>query len=129
MTDGPVVGVGAVIVEEGNILLIRRGRPPGEGLWAVPGGKVRPGEGLRQAAAREVAEETGYSVEIGEVAWVGEMIGEGHHVVLIDFFAAIVDGELAASGDALEAGWVPLGEAERLPLTATMRDLVQTLRL
>lgn len=128
MTDGLVVGVGAVIVEEGQILLIRRGRSPGKGLWAVPGGKVRRGETLRQAASREVVEETGLKVEIGDVAWAGELITDTHHIVLIDFFATVQDGELRASGDALEVSWVGLDEASDLPLTSTMYDLVQRLR-
>lgn len=127
-TDSPVVGVGAVIVEDGQILLVRRGSPPGKGLWAVPGGKVERGETLRQALAREVEEETGLLAEIGEVAWVGEHLSEDHHLVLIDFQAQVRGGELRASDDATEAAWVSLDSAADLPLTPTMYQLIEKLR-
>ncbi len=122
--DRPIVGVGAVVVDEGRILLVKRGREPGKGLWAVPGGKVDHGESLRAAVEREVAEETGLTVEAGDVIWVGESITEHGHLVLIDFEARLVGGRLAASDDADEAAWVDLDEATDLPLTPTMYDLI-----
>lgn len=124
----PVVGVGVVVIDDGNILLIRRGRDPGRGLWAVPGGKVQRGERLREAARREAMEETGLTVEVGEVVWVGEHIDVGHHLVLIDFLATLVGGELRAADDADEARWVPIEEAENYELTPTMYQLIDTLR-
>ncbi|MFP3881102.1 MAG: NUDIX hydrolase [Actinomycetota bacterium] len=124
----PVVGVGVAVVEEGEILLVQRGRDPGRGLWAVPGGKVRPGEPMKDAARREVLEETGLEVEIGEAVWVGEYIGAEHHIVLIDFAGTVVGGELKAADDAQDARWVTLDEASEYPLTSTMYDLVDTLR-
>lgn len=124
----PLVGVGVVIISDGSILLIQRGHEPGKGLWAVPGGKVTHGESLRAAARREALEETGLDVEVGEALWVGEQIDDSHHIVLIDFAATVLGGELAAADDADDARWVPLAEAEDYPLTATMYDLVDTLR-
>lgn len=124
----PVVGVGVVVIDDGNILLIRRGRDPGRGLWAVPGGKVQRGERLREAARREAMEETGLTVEVGEVVWVGEHIDVDHHLVLIDFLATLVGGELRAADDADEARWVPIEEAENYELTPTMYELIDTLR-
>ncbi len=126
--DRPLVGVGVVIVDEGNILLIKRGHEPGKGLWAVPGGKVAPGESLRVAARREAREETGLDVLIEEPIWVGEHIDGEHHIVLIDFLATVQGGELAAADDADDARWVPLEEAKEYPLTKTMYDLIDTLR-
>lgn len=125
--DRPLVGVGVVIVEDGNILLVRRGRDPGRGLWAVPGGKVERGEQMRVAARREVAEETGLDVEIGEVVWVGEVIEPGYHIVLIDYAGEVVGGELSIGDDADEVRWVSLENAPDLALTPTMYDLLDTL--
>ena len=124
----PVVGVGVVVLDDDRLLLVKRGRDPGRGLWAVPGGKVEAGERLVDAARREAREETGLDVEVGDVVWVGEHIGDGHHLVLIDFAATVVGGELAASDDADEVRWVTLDDAEKMPLTPTMYDLVDTLR-
>lgn len=126
--ESPLVGVGVVILEEDRILLVRRGRDPGRGLWAVPGGKVELGEEMKSAARREVAEETGLDVRIGEVLWVGEVIEPEHHIVLIDFAGEVVGGDLERGDDADEVKWVPLDEAADMPLTKTMYDLLDTLR-
>jgi mutator protein MutT len=123
-----VVGVGVILIEEGRILLVRRGREPGKGLWAVPGGKVEWGEPMRQAAAREVVEETGLEVEVGEVMWVGEVIEDAYHIVLVDFAGRVVGGQMVASDDADEVRWVDLDVVDDLPLTPTMRDLIDSLR-
>ncbi|MFO7299152.1 MAG: NUDIX hydrolase [Actinomycetes bacterium] len=123
----PVVGVGAVIIRDGDLLLIERGKDPGRGLWAVPGGKVRWGETLSDAVVREVAEETGLVVEVGDLVWHGEVITDEVHLVLLDFEATVVGGELRAGDDAARAEWVPLAEARNRPLTGTMHDLLDTL--
>ncbi len=124
-TDRPVVGVGALVRSGERYLLVQRGKEPRKGLWAVPGGKVEPGETLKDAAAREVREETGLEVDVGDVAWVGDAIGDGYHFVLIDFHATVVGGELAASDDAADARWVTRNEALELPLTDSMHELFE----
>ena len=126
--DTPIVGVGVVVVEDGAILLVQRGSDPGRGLWAVPGGKVRRGEPMKEAARREVREETGLDVEIGDVVWTGEHIDDDFHIVLLDFAGSVRGGELRAGDDAEDVRWIPLRDVADYPLTPTMYDLVDTLR-
>ena len=125
--DRPLVGVGVAVVDEGRILLVRRGNEPGLGLWAVPGGKVDRGERLVDAAAREVEEETGLTVEIGDLVWAGEHISDHGHIVLIDFLGKVIGGVLVAGDDADQAEWVPLEKVREYPLTDTMYDLIEVL--
>jgi 8-oxo-dGTP diphosphatase len=130
-TVGPIPGVGAVIVDRDALLLVQRGRGPGRGLWAVPGGKVRFGETQRQAVIREVREETGLEIEPGEVVWVGDSLGPGEppawHFTLVDFAARVVGGDATAGDDATAVEWVPLDEVLDRPVTPTMVDLVELL--
>jgi 8-oxo-dGTP diphosphatase len=127
--DPPLVGVGVVLVEDGRILLVQRGREPAKGMWAVPGGKVTKGEKLREAAAREVLEETGLAVEVGDVIWAGEHISAHGHIVLIDFLGSVVGGDLTPGDDADRAEWVSLDGTDAYPLTPTMEELVDILRV
>ena len=119
------------VIRDGALLMVRRGRGPNVGLWAIPGGKVDYGESLREAAIREVREETGIDVELGEVVWVGDAMGPGDppawHYTLVDFLARMIGGTLAAADDAEELAWVPLERVLEYPVTPTMPDLVSTL--
>ena len=119
------------VIQDGALLMVRRGRGANAGLWAIPGGKVDYGESLQEAAVREVREETGIDVELGEVVWVGEAMGPGDppawHFTLVDFRGRMIGGNLEAADDAREAAWIPLEEVLDLPVTPTMPDLVLTL--
>ena len=107
----PVPAVGALVVHDGAVLLVRRGRAPSRGVWAVPGGRVELGETLAEAAEREVHEETGVRVRAGEPVWSFDSVvrdAEGRitfHYVIVDLLADYVAGEPRARDDALEARW------------------------
>jgi len=128
--DRPIVGVGAVIVENGRVLLARRGKPPLEGQWSLPGGVVELGETLRAAAEREALEETGLVVEAGEVLEVLDRIIPGqngvpqYHYVLIDFLCHRRGGELQAGGDASEAAWAAESELSKYRLEQIAVDVI-----
>jgi 8-oxo-dGTP diphosphatase len=117
--DKPLVGVGAVIVQDNHVLLIRRGQAPLLGEWSLPGGVLECGETLREATIREAREETGFIVETGELLGVYERVirsNDGrvrYHYVLIDFLCRLVGGELAAGTDAADVRWFT---REELPL-------------
>jgi 8-oxo-dGTP diphosphatase len=107
----PEVCVGAIAVDEGRLLLVRRGRGPAAGAWSVPGGRLETGETLAEAVLRELAEETGLEGVCDElVGWV-ERMGPDHHYVILDFAVTVLEPrEPQAGDDAAEAEWVPLDE-------------------
>lgn len=113
------IGVGAIAIEDGKILLIKRGRPPYAGKWSVPGGKLLFGESIAEAIVREMREETGLDVEVGPYAGILESInaeGEWHYVI-VDHLVRIVGGELGPNDDAADARWFPVDEVATLDVT------------
>jgi 8-oxo-dGTP diphosphatase len=114
--ERPIVGVGAVIVQDGRVLLVRRATEPLKGEWSVPGGMLELGEKLRDGAAREALEETGLRVEVGEVLDVLDSIFPDaggrtqYHYVLIDFLCRPIAGNAAAGSDVSDVKWVSLAE-------------------
>ena len=128
----PEVGVGAVVLEDNKILLVRRKYPPGAGKWSVPGGHLRLGESVYEAAARELKEETGVDADPVGIINVDEMVeydSDGRvrcHYLLVDVLMKPKTPlhEARASSDALEVAVVPLEDAPRMSLTRTSRSLI-----
>lgn len=111
----PLVGVGAVIVNEGRVLLVRRGTEPLRGKWSIPGGLIEIGESLRDAVVRETREETGLEVEPLELIELLDRIHrEGdrvrYHYVIADYLCHVTGGALKAASDADEVRWVERAE-------------------
>lgn len=132
MTARPLIGVGAVVFNDaGDILLIKRGKPPQYGRWMVPGGRLEWGETLQEAAIREVREETGIDIEIETFVEIIEAItpGEsGFHYVIMDYAAHAVSGALAAGSDALDAVWVPVAALHEFDLTEDLASVIDKAR-
>jgi ADP-ribose pyrophosphatase YjhB (NUDIX family) len=121
----PQIAVGAIVVEDGRLLMVRRAHDPGAGLWSLPGGRVEHGEYLVDALRREVAEETGLDVDVRELVGILEVLGEPHYVIL-DYFAAVTgDREPAPADDVSDARWVPLGEVGGLPCTPRFHETLR----
>jgi ADP-ribose pyrophosphatase len=123
------VGVSAVIVQDGKLVLVKRGVEPGKGKWSLPGGAVELGEGVRDAAVREAKEECGLDIElVGDTPMdaIDNMIeGERgrlqYHYIVLQFLARPRGGTLRSGNDAAEVRWVPLEEVDTYNLTNTFR--------
>jgi ADP-ribose pyrophosphatase YjhB (NUDIX family) len=113
--EAPLVGVGAVVVDEGRVLLVRRGSEPLKGHWSLPGGMLELGEPLTAGVIREVEEETGLVVEAVELIELLDRIHRDgdrvrYHYVIADYLCRVVGGELKAASDADAVRWVARGE-------------------
>lgn len=128
--EHPRVGVGAVVIREGRVLLVRRGAAPASGLWAIPGGGLRLGETLQKGAEREILEETGIVIRAGEPIFTCDSIirdEEGRlrfHYVIVDMAADYINGDAKAADDALEARWISPEELQDLAVTKTTLKLL-----
>ena len=128
--DSPLVGVGAVVIEEGRVLLVKRGHPPLVGEWSIPGGVLEVGETLREAAIREAQEETCLTVQTAELLGVYDRILRDpeqrvqYHYVLIDFLCRAVGGELLAASDASEVQWFRRADLADLKLAEDTQEVI-----
>ncbi|WP_436773497.1 NUDIX hydrolase [Yinghuangia sp. YIM S09857] len=116
--------VGAIVLDgEGRILLIRRGTPPGKGLWSLPGGRVEPGESDAGALARELLEETGLEVTVGPlVGSVTRPAPDGGTYDIRDYACIVHGGTMQAGDDAESVRWVPADQLRLLELTDGLLD-------
>ena len=129
--EQPIIGVGAVIVSGGRVLLVRRDTEPLRGEWSVPGGMLELGETLRDGVRREVLEETGVEVEPGEVLDVFDSIftdGLGrtqYHYVLIDYLCRPVSGEARPGSDVSDVRWVGVEALSAMGLRESIEQVVR----
>ena len=128
----PLVAVAAVVVDgAGRILMVERGRPPSQGMWALPGGLLDLGEPVRAGVAREVLEETGAEIEIVDLVDLFESIHRDatgrirYHYVVIDFWAHYRGGDVAAADDVDDAAWVLVTKLDDLPMEEETRRVVR----
>jgi len=127
----PLVGVGAIIIQNSRVLLVKRAHPPLQAQWSIPGGVLEVGELVREAAVREAREETGLIVETGELLGVYDRILRNdeqrvqYHYVLVDFFCRQVGGELRAASDADEVRWFTRDELPALNLADDTQDVIR----
>ena len=121
--ERPIIGVGGVVISQGRVLLIRRGSPPLQGQWSIPGGTLEVGETLVEGVRRELAEETGIDVRVRALIDVFERIDRGpsgkpqYHFVVLDYLCEAVQGTARAGSDVTEVAWAAPPELEKYSLT------------
>jgi len=127
----PIVGVGGVVIEDGRAVLIRRGSPPLEGEWSIPGGKLEVGETLLEGVRRELLEETGLEVRVLELIEVFERIfrdADGrpqYHFVILDYLCEAVSGTPRSGGDSTDVALVREEDLEKYSLTPAATRVVK----
>ena len=132
--DHPIVGVGAVVIKDNRVLLIKRGHHPGKGLWAIPGGRLELGETLQEAAEREIMEETGLKIKAGKPILSFDAIRKDqagrvlYHYVIVDLEAKYISGVISAADDAGDAGWFAFSDLDTLVLSSHTLDLLNKIR-
>jgi ADP-ribose pyrophosphatase YjhB (NUDIX family) len=128
--DVPVCAVGAIVLHEGKLLLVKRDREPARGRWSLPGGRVMLGESLTEAVVREVREETGVDVDVDGLCGLAEWISRGddtavdHHYVIIDYYATARSTTLTPGDDAADARWVSMAELPEYELSAGLLEFL-----
>jgi 8-oxo-dGTP diphosphatase len=126
----PLIGVGIIVKKNEYILLVNRANEPKKGLWSIPGGRVRLGESIREAAEREVLEECAIHIRLSDVVSVVDLIDKDdngkvkYHYVLIDFMAEYERGDLKAGSDALDAKWVMKEELNNFDIPDLTRKVI-----
>jgi 8-oxo-dGTP diphosphatase len=129
--ERPLVGVGGVVIADGRTLLIKRGGPPLQGEWSIPGGMLELGETLDQGVRRELAEETGLEVRVEDLIEVFERVfldDDGktkYHFVILDYLCEPVSGEARAASDVTDVAWAREYELEQYSLTPTATRVIK----
>jgi 8-oxo-dGTP diphosphatase len=127
----PIPAVGVVVHQADRVLIVQRGNAPGRGEWGLPGGVLELGETWREAATREVREECGIEIALGQVIDVVDIIlrDDDHRVqydyAVVDFSAMYVSGELRVATDALDARWISSAELGKFPMSRLVREVMR----
>ena len=133
--DTPQVAVGAFVVKDNMVLLVKRNRPPSKGLWAIPGGGVELGETLQEATEREVKEETGITIKARSPVYAFDFIetddndSTRFHYVIVDLMADYISGQPKAGDDASEARWITAQDMADLPISENTMKALKKLNL
>jgi len=126
----PRVAVGAIVLKDRAVLLVKRGKAPSNGKWAIPGGSVELGESLQQAAEREIFEETNIRIVAREPVYTFDFIEHDRegairfHYIIVDLAAEYLDGALMPGDDAAQAAWIPFKNLNNLDINATTREFL-----
>ena len=123
----PILAASVCVRRSDEVLLVQRGKQPGLGKWAFPGGKVRFGETTAEAALRELTEECGITATIGPIIGHYEVIHTDVHFAIACYFASNPVGILQAASDAADARWVNMSEVSELPLASNIATIVAAL--
>ncbi len=127
----PLVGIGALVIHQEQVLMVLRAAPPGTGQWSIPGGLIKLGESLQQAAEREIQEETSISIQAGDPVYVFDWIEQDevggllYHYIIVDLWAKYLSGSPKPGDDAQDASWIALEELDRFRVNANTRLLLQ----
>lgn len=122
----PQIAIGAIVIHDDALLMVQRAHDPGKGLWSLPGGRVEQGEYLADALRREVLEETGLTVDVGELAGILEVPGDDLHYVILDYHATVTGDPAPTAGtDASEVRWVPLRDVAKMDCTPRFVETMQ----
>jgi len=129
--ERPIVAVGGVVIHDSRVLLIRRGQPPLEGRWSIPGGILEIGERIAEGIERELREETGVRVRVADLIEIYEKVLRDeeneprYHFVILDYACEFVEGTARAGGDVTDAAWVSEQQLETLALTTAAKRVIR----
>ncbi|NHV45767.1 MAG: NUDIX hydrolase [Candidatus Verstraetearchaeota archaeon] len=129
--DHPLIGAGILVIENGKVLLIKRGNEPNKGLWSIPGGLVKLGESPEEAAIREFKEETGLNAIIEKLLGIFNIIikdNEGkikYHYIVVDYLGKVIGGELKPGSDVLDAKWFDINELKNIQISSTVIKAIE----
>jgi 8-oxo-dGTP diphosphatase len=128
--ERPMIGVGGVVISGGRALLVKRGREPLAGQWSIPGGMLEVGETIFEGVRRELIEETGIEVRVGELIEVFERISPDdsgkflYHFVILDYVCEVVSGEARAGSDVVDVAWAKPDELANYSVSETATRVI-----